>query len=33
MINAIINRCRQLALYGVVNTDADYTFNDAGSSP
>ena len=33
MINTIINRCRQLALYGVVNTDVDYTFNDAGSSP
>ena len=28
-----INRCRQLALDGVVDTDMDYTSNDAGSSP
>ena len=28
-----INRCRQLALDGVVDTDVDYTSNDAGSSP
>ena len=33
MINTIINRCRQLALYGVVNADVDYTFSDAGLSP
>ena len=28
-----INRSRQLALDGVVDTDMDYTSNDAGSSP
>ena len=33
MINTIINRCRQLALYGVVNADVDYAFSDSGSSP
>ena len=28
-----INRCRQLALDGVVVTDVDYKSNDVGSSP
>ena len=28
-----INQCCQLALDGVVDTDVDYTSNDAGSSP
>ena len=28
-----INQSRQLALDGVVDTDVDYTSNDAGSSP
>ena len=28
-----IYRCRQLALDCVVDTDMDYTSNDAGSSP
>ena len=28
-----INQCRQLALDGVVDTDVDYTSNDAGSDP
>ena len=27
-----INRCRQLALDGVVDTDMDYTSNDTGLS-
>ena len=28
-----INRCRQLALDGLEDTDVDYTSNVAGSSP